>query len=261
MRHVKMQTDAIADHVTQQKVLRTIGTQTEVTQTCRESDLDQSFSTVISLDNSFDSDVTWKPGDDEESEDEKSDDEDEDDDVTLAKERKFIIFESQLDILLRRDCALCGRPLTGLNKKVRGSGLFVSSKCSCGNVFSWESQPASGNMPLGNLLMAGAILFSRGNPCKALNIFKHMSVQAISERTFFLIQQIYLVPTIENVYTARQNELIQDILNRGVPVGLGGDGRCCSPEHTAKFGTYSMMDLTTNKILDIKLVQVRENIN
>ena len=37
---------------------------------------------------------------------------------------------------------------------------------------------------------------------------------------------------------------------------LAGDARCCSPGHTVKFGLYSMMDLHTGKLLDIKLVQV-----
>ena len=39
---------------------------------------------------------------------------------------------------------------------------------------------------------------------------------------------------------------------------IGGDGRCCSPGHTAKFGSYSVMDLNTSKILDVQLVQVNE---
>ena len=37
---------------------------------------------------------------------------------------------------------------------------------------------------------------------------------------------------------------------------MGGDGRCDSPGFCAKYGTYSCMDLDTNKILDLQLVQV-----
>ena len=38
---------------------------------------------------------------------------------------------------------------------------------------------------------------------------------------------------------------------------MGGDGRCDSPGFCAKYGTYSCMDLKTNNILDLQLVQVQ----
>ena len=44
---------------------------------------------------------------------------------------------------------------------------------------------------------------------------------------------------------------------QGNQVILGGDGRCDSPGYCAKYGSYSCMDMDTNKILDIQLVQVR----
>ena len=43
----------------------------------------------------------------------------------------------------------------------------------------------------------------------------------------------------------------------GKDVTLGGDARCDSPGYSAKFGSYSVMDLATQTILDIQLIQVR----
>jgi len=40
------------------------------------------------------------------------------------------------------------------------------------------------------------------------------------------------------------------------PLSLGGDGRSDSPGHCAKFGSYTLMDLEHNVILDTELVQV-----
>jgi solute carrier family 8 (sodium/calcium exchanger) len=37
---------------------------------------------------------------------------------------------------------------------------------------------------------------------------------------------------------------------------LGGEARCCSPGHTAKYGSYSIMNLDNNKVVDVQLVQV-----
>jgi hypothetical protein len=39
-------------------------------------------------------------------------------------------------------------------------------------------------------------------------------------------------------------------------VKFGGDARCCSPGHTAKYGACSIMNLDNNKVVDVQLVQV-----
>ena len=39
---------------------------------------------------------------------------------------------------------------------------------------------------------------------------------------------------------------------------LGGDGKCDSPGHSAKYGTYSFMDVESEKIVDFAVVQVTE---
>ena len=39
---------------------------------------------------------------------------------------------------------------------------------------------------------------------------------------------------------------------------LAGDARCDSPGHSAKYGTYTMLDVKINKIVDFKVVSVCE---
>ena len=46
-------------------------------------------------------------------------------------------------------------------------------------------------------------------------------------------------------------------MSENTPLILGGDGRADSPGHSAKFGTYSMIELNHNVVLDIQIVQVR----
>ena len=41
-------------------------------------------------------------------------------------------------------------------------------------------------------------------------------------------------------------------------LGICGDGQCDSPGHCAKYGTYTVMDENTNKVLDFEVVQVTE---
>ena len=77
----------------------------------------------------------------------------------------------------------------------------------------------------------------------------------MSARTFSNIQSAYLIPAVQAFWGQEQQQLLKNVIQNG-PVMLGGDGRCCSPGHTAKFGSYSMMDLNSNKVLDMQLVQV-----
>ena len=47
-----------------------------------------------------------------------------------------------------------------------------------------------------------------------------------------------------------------DSYKRSFNLVLGGDGRADSPGHSAKYGSYSVIDLKQSKVVDIKLVQV-----
>lgn len=60
------------------------------------------------------------------------------------------------------------------------------------------------------------------------------------------------------VWQKNQQEMFDSLRERGLPVKLGGDARCCSPGHTAKFGSYSLMNLDSSKVLDVQLVQSNE---
>ena len=46
--------------------------------------------------------------------------------------------------------------------------------------------------------------------------------------------------------------------NGKLPLNLGGDRRADSPGHSAMFGSYSVIDLDQNKVIDFQLVQITE---
>ena len=169
-------------------------------------------------------------------------------------ERKFIVFEKCLDNLLS-SCNVCGR-LCKTEKRVIGTFLSVTRRCQCGETLQWSSQPMSGTLPVGNLVVSGAILFSGASITQSLNLLRHANISCFSQRTYHNIQQLYLVPAVERVWTSHQDALLARIKQEDRDVYVGGDARCCSPGHTAKYGSYSLLDLETNQILDIQLVQV-----
>ena len=71
---------------------------------------------------------------------------------------------------------------------------------------------------------------------------------------YFRHQKSFLHPAVNSVYMQHQTELIEGCCNRELI--LAGDGRADSPGHSAKFGSYTVLDLDTNKVMDFQLVQV-----
>ena len=72
-----------------------------------------------------------------------------------------------------------------------------------------------------------------------------MKCAATNERTFFRHQKKVLQPAILLVWLNQQCNLLSDIKKSGKSLQLGGDVRADSPGHTAKYGSYSMFDLST----------------
>ena len=49
----------------------------------------------------------------------------------------------------------------------------------------------------------------------------------------------------------------QELVNKGT-INLNGDGRCDSPGHSARYGTYTLMDNDSGKVEAFSVVQVSE---
>ena len=178
--------------------------------------------------------------------------------ISPETSRKYMVFEEQLDLLIST-CHTCGKKQEKLSKYESGSCVTYSYTCQCGEDFKWNSQPFSGSLPYGNLLLAASILFSGGGPTASLNVFKHLNMACISQRSYFRLQQAYMVPCIRDYYFSKQHHLLEEIREKGCVVRVAADGRCCSPGHTAKYGSYSMLDLDSKKIVATHLVQVRRD--
>lgn len=51
-------------------------------------------------------------------------------------------------------------------------------------------------------------------------------------------------------------ELFKELRKEKRPLILGGDGRADSPGHSAKFGSYTVVELKRKVVIDVQLVQV-----
>ena len=83
-----------------------------------------------------------------------------------------------------------------------------------------------------------------------------MNLNFFSEKTFYNIQDTYLFPVISEVWEEEQNSVYAELQDE--ELWLSGDGRCDSPGHNAKYGTYTMIDQDSDKIVEFQIVQVSE---
>jgi len=139
-------------------------------------------------------------------------------------------------------------------------GTFVSVSqvcCSCRFQRRWASQPMIGNLPAGNINMSAAILFTGLTFAKANKFLSALKLETFSSTTFYSHARQFLQPTILTFWRNHQSEMLEQLSQRTGDMILGGDMRADSPGHCAKYGSYTMLELRSNRIIDIQLVQVR----
>ena len=176
-------------------------------------------------------------------------------------EPKYIVFESSL-LELFQICPLCNGEAVGEVSHVKGSLVVVKQRCvhkpNCGYTRQWYSQPFIADLPAGNLMLSAGILFAGASPKKVLRVLSSANIAAVSYSTFIQHQRRYLQPAIVNVWDRMQHNLVEKLTEAGQPLVIGGDARNDSPGHTAKYGSYTFLEVNLNKILHVELVQVRK---
>ena len=125
----------------------------------------------------------------------------------------------------------------------------------CESEWTWNSQPFVHGVPQGNILISAAILFSGSLPLKALHVFQIMNCAAIAERLFFTSKK-YLHPAVSSIWKEQQTTMLTVLQVDQKPLVLAGDGRCDSPGFSAKYGSYSFLEIEHNVVLNVQLVQV-----
>ena len=139
----------------------------------------------------------------------------------------------------------------------KGTFISISQDCAhCGYQYRWNSQPFMKDTPAGNILLSAAILFSGSTPGIFFIFWYACMLHASRKEDFMTIN-----PLTFNQPYYRYGKINKDIFFLNVPsetphVIIGGDRRADSPGDSAKYGSYSIIDLETDKVVHIELVQV-----
>lgn len=188
--------------------------------------------------------------------------EEEEDEAPEDEDLKLLVYESSLQKLLKF-CPDCGSPVVRKKKTSCGSLATYSLECHNGCTVVWSSQPKVKKQPLGNIIIAAAILFTGLTFRRVADWAAAVKLQFISQATFTSIQQRYLWPVVNEAWRNEQATAIREAkAERGAgALILGGDARCDSPGHNARYGSYTLMDIrpkTPNFILSMELIHSSE---
>ena len=149
---------------------------------------------------------------------------------------------------------ICFKPASVQRISTKGTLVTVELFCSSNHNSSWRSQPFVKGIAAGNLLLSAAILFSGNTYQRIFDLTKSLKLLMFSSGTYFSIQKSYLFPAVNRIYqTHRQLRLSHHIDNQH-SLDLIGDGRCDSPGYNAKYGTYTVMNIDGNEIIDFRVV-------
>ena len=184
-----------------------------------------------------------------------------DNSLPADKQPTYLVFESAL-MLLFSSCFICKSKFVTVEKLTVGSLLRIKQVCSqCSNIFEWCSQPYIGKVPAGNILISATILYTGCLPAKALRMFKTLNCASITRKTYFRHQNTYLQPAISLVWERHLRKLLSELMIEKKGLVIAGDGRADSPGHSAKYGSYLIIDINKNNVVDVKLVQVTHGNN
>ncbi|XP_063289955.1 uncharacterized protein LOC134574821 [Pelobates fuscus] len=178
----------------------------------------------------------------------------------LVSEKKFIVFESCLDELLRtvQICTydnFCNAPIIYKEKVVTGSLLTIYSMCEANHrCLLWRSQPMLGRRSCGNILASAAILFSGLHFTKVSELFKIFGVPFISESVHYIYQKKFLFPIIDLHHQTDRKAILNTL--RGKAVRLCGAGQCDSADSTTKCYMYTLLEEETKKIVEFNIKHV-----
>ena len=166
-----------------------------------------------------------------------------------------IVNIQQLLLLISKFCFECGSQLTERKVRFRGATVLFDYVCSGGHRDTWQSSPSSHRNSHLNSLLSFCVTLS-GIRFTAFKHFMELSeIPFISQSVFDGHRKKWLFPVILKMYNTQKSLVISRLKALGNKLAICGDAQYDSPGFTAKYCTYSIMNCTTNEIVDFCVIQ------
>ncbi len=163
---------------------------------------------------------------------------------------------------LFRFCSLCGSPVLPQSFVYRfeGTMLCVQTWCLKGCHYNWQSQPTLSSKKrrsgLGDIELATSTNVCGGTFALLHSVSQCMKLAMFCHTKYDEIQRRFVAPAVFSAWNAQKAVLLQDLRQRATAVRLAGDARSDSPGYSAKYSTYTLMDVDTNYVVCGRVVQL-----
>ena len=108
--------------------------------------------------------------------------------------------------------------------RTSGFAIKITTQCSEGHTFMWESQPKIDKIYAANLLIPATVFLTGGS---FYNFTEMCQAQALTVRQCHNIQTAFVVPQVNRMWTQHVEAVLAASLDQ--PLELLGDARCDSP--------------------------------
>lgn len=164
---------------------------------------------------------------------------------------EFILVQTKTLLTLFKHCANCALPLVEIKQCIRGAVLRIESKCSEGHYNKWSSYDEPGKC---TVHLSGALLLNGMNFLPFSNFARTLKLSFISNRTYYKAIRIHVSP-VTNDFWLRHKNNIYEKAKCEEELWIAGDGQYDSPGFSAKYVTYTIMNVKTKHILNFVTLQ------
>lgn len=182
------------------------------------------------------------------------------DEKQVISEAKCVASVSQLKVLLGVHCRHpeCASKIKSVFHKVIGFCIKLEWFCDKAHRGIWYSSPFYASGLAINYVMHSSLLLSGGQLNQFKRFSKFANVGNCSATTFYENQRLYASTAVDQEFKELRQVIINEIKTEGEEVVLCGDGRMDSPGFSATKGTYTVMDHSSKKLLNMECGDKRE---
>lgn len=174
----------------------------------------------------------------------------------MVNETKFIC---SLDLLICVFQTCCQTPgccnIPEVTNHFVGTTVVINCSCSSGHKFRFCSSHEVNGIYANNLMAAASILLSGNNYGKVKRMANFYGLAFLGKSSYHRFQRLYLIPEVNEWWSWMRREILGEFLGKQIVVG--GDGQCDSPGFNAKNLCYFLLEVTTNYIIGIEILDKR----
>lgn len=178
------------------------------------------------------------------------------DEYKMVDEKKCVCSVALIIEILQLRCQTPGCTLKpNIKYHLIGLTLVVNCICEAGHKYRFCSSHQVNDIYANNLQPAASILLSGNQFSKVKRMAEFLGLAFLSSSTFYRFQRLYLIPEVNEWWSWTQKQILSQFSEKEIVVG--GDGQCDSPGFNAKNLCYFIMEINTNYIIYIEILDKR----